>query len=127
MYNGKLIIAGLIVFAAIFTSPFWLNLLSPAYKYPDVALPKEGEICIESREYMRAEHMQLLNVWRDMALRDGKRVYVDSRGNEWEINLQNTCMSCHGNKADFCDKCHDTNAVKPYCWDCHVEPKGVLK
>ena len=35
-----------------------------------------------------------------------------------------SCMSCHANKDKFCDRCHDYLAVKPYCWDCHVEPQG---
>ena len=34
------------------------------------------------------------------------------------------CMKCHANKAEFCDKCHNSNSVSPYCWDCHVAPKG---
>lgn len=126
MYNSKFILAGLVVFLALFTSPFWLNALTPEYKRPDIVLPKgaDGEMCVAPLEYMRAEHMTLLNTWRDMALREGLREYVDSRGNKWEINLQNTCMSCHANKKDFCDTCHDSNGVDPYCWDCHVEPKG---
>ncbi len=38
-------------------------------------------------------------------------------------SLQMTCMDCHSNKSKFCDQCHDYMGVKPYCWDCHVEPK----
>lgn len=126
MYNSKFILAGLVVFVGLFTSPFWLNALTPEYKRPEIALPKgvDSAICVETQEFMRAEHMQILNDWRDMALREGLREYTDSRGNKWEINLQNTCMSCHANKKDFCDTCHDSNSVDPYCWDCHVEPKG---
>lgn len=126
MYNSKYIIAGLIVFVVAFSSPFWLNLLTPRYERPALALPKDPDkkMCIEGVEYMRAEHMQILNKWRDVALRDGQREYKDSRGNVWKIDLQNTCMNCHANKKDFCDVCHDSNSVNPYCWDCHVEPKG---
>ena len=57
-------------------------------------------------------------------LRNEKRVYVASDGRKWETSLQNTCMACHGDKEAFCDKCHDTNSVNPYCWDCHVIPQG---
>ena len=39
------------------------------------------------------------------------------------MSLSGTCMSCHPNKKEFCDACHDYLAVSPYCWDCHVEPK----
>lgn len=125
MYNSKLIIAGIVVFLVVFTSPFWLNALTPVYKRPALALPNDTQDCIEDVAYMRAEHMQLLNNWRDMALREGKREYTAIKnGKTWDINLQNTCMSCHASKKDFCDVCHDSNSVSPYCWDCHVEPKG---
>ena len=33
-------------------------------------------------------------------------------------------LACHKNKEQFCDKCHNSNSVDPYCWDCHVAPKG---
>lgn len=126
IYNSKFILAGLVIFVGVFTAPFWLNALAPEYKRPDIVLPKgaDGEQCVETLDFMRAEHMQILNEWRDMAMREGLKEYTDSRGNKWEINLQNTCMSCHANKKEFCDVCHDSNSVDPYCWDCHVEPKG---
>lgn len=124
MYNSKFIIAGIAVFLVLFTSPFWLNVFTPVYERPALALPTDQDTCVETAEFMRAEHMQILNDWRDMALREGLREYTDSRGNKWDINLQNTCMSCHANKKAFCDSCHDSNSVNPYCWDCHVEPKG---
>ena len=73
---------------------------------------------------MRARHMDLLDDWRDRVVREGERVYVsDLSGASHEMSLSNTCMDCHSNKAEFCDRCHDYMAVDPYCWDCHVEPK----
>jgi hypothetical protein len=39
------------------------------------------------------------------------------------MSLQNSCMKCHSNKKEFCDKCHNYVAVKPYCWSCHIAPK----
>lgn len=124
MYNAKYIIAGIIVFVALFTSPFWVNFCSPSYEAPKLALPAGVTECIESREYMIANHMTILNEWRDEALREGKREYVATNGKKWVISLQNTCMECHANKEEFCDSCHDTNSVDPYCWDCHVAPRG---
>lgn len=124
MYNGKYIIPGIVIFVGLFTFPFWSNLLTPKYERPQLALPAGQKECIEPAEYMRAEHMHILDVWRDQALREGKRAYVASNGKVWDISLQNTCMKCHTNKADFCDKCHNTNSVSPYCWDCHVAPRG---
>ena len=124
MYNAKFIWPGIILFVVLFTSPFWLNVGSSEYKRPEIALPQTEKECIEARDFMAAEHMQMLDTWRDMALREEKREYVSTSGKVWEISLQNTCMSCHANKVDFCDKCHDANSVDPYCWDCHVEPRG---
>ena len=124
MYNAKFIVPGIVIFVGLFTIPFWSNLGSSAYERPKLALPATEKECIEPREFMAAEHMQLLDTWRDMALRQEKREYVSSKGKKWAISLQNTCMKCHANKAEFCDKCHNSNSVSPYCWDCHVAPKG---
>ena len=124
MYNAKYIVPGIVVFLILFTAPFWMNFGAPTYERPTLALPLTEKECVEPREYMAAEHMQMLDTWRDMALRQEKREYVSSSGKVWAISLQNTCMSCHANKVEFCDKCHDSNSVSPYCWDCHVEPRG---
>jgi len=133
MYNGGKIIIGLVVFAALVTSPFWTNagrkveapelkLDTPAIKEAQAALGKK-EVCVEPKAFMRGGHMQLLNTWRDSVVRDGKRVYTSSEGRTFDISLQNTCMKCHSNKKNFCDKCHNYLAVSPYCWDCHIAPK----
>lgn len=126
MFNAKYIIPGILIAVLVFTAPFWLNLGSSEYSYPKLAVPTgEGqEKCIEPKEWMRSEHMTLLNTWRDEAVRLGKREYVATDGRKWVVSLQNTCMSCHNNKVDFCDKCHVSNNVYPYCWDCHVAPRG---
>jgi hypothetical protein len=70
---------------------------------------------------MRAEHMQLLDVWRDSVVRESKRIYVNPEGKEFNMSLSNTCLDCHSNKAEFCDRCHDYASVQPYCWSCHIE------
>lgn len=126
MYNRRYIIPGLLVFIVLFSAPFWANALSSSkkpYKRPELALPANATECVEPAEYMRAEHMRILNEWRDAALRDGKRLYKSSTGTVWEVSLQNTCMKCHNDKANFCDACHTSNSVDPYCWTCHIEPK----
>ena len=80
--------------------------------------------CVEDADYMRAYHMDLLNEWRDLVVRDGERVYVSTTGEKYEMSLSNTCMKCHVSKVNFCDSCHNYVSVTPYCWDCHVEPRG---
>ena len=125
MYNAKAVILGILVFAVLFSTPFWANFGGTKdYKRPAIVLPQNEKECVEPVEFMRAEHMYLLNEWRDQALREGKRIYVASDGKKWETSLQNTCMACHSNTAEFCDKCHNANSVNPYCWDCHVVPQG---
>ena len=126
MYHAKYIIPGVVIAVVLFTAPFWLNFGGDTYKYPELAVPTgAGQAeCIEPREWMRSEHMTLLNTWRDEAIRLGKREYVASDGRKWAISLQKTCMACHTDMAGFCDKCHASNNVVPYCWDCHVAPRG---
>ncbi len=124
MYNAKYIWPGIVLFLVLFSAPFWLNIGSSGHARPDVVLPLKEKECIEPRAYMAAEHMQMLDSWRDMALREEKREYVSTSGKIWTVSLQNTCMTCHSDKANFCDKCHTANSVDPYCWDCHVEPRG---
>lgn len=130
MYNGGKIIFALAVFLIIATIPFTINLgkasakIEPKLDTPEIMkLDVADRKCVESKEFMRAEHMQLLNNWRDSVLRDGQRIYVSSTGKHIPMSLQNTCMKCHSNKSKFCDACHNYVAVKPYCWDCHIAPK----
>ncbi len=130
MYNGGKIIVGLIIFIAFFTFPFYYNIgkvnakPEPKIDTPVIqSLPAAEKHCVEPKEFMRAEHMQLLNQWRDTAVRDGNRIFEGMKGTKYYISLQNTCMRCHSNKKEFCDKCHTYMGVRPYCWDCHIAPK----
>ncbi|MBI9080015.1 MAG: sulfate reduction electron transfer complex DsrMKJOP subunit DsrJ [Pseudodesulfovibrio sp.] len=126
MQNGFPIIVGLLLFIGALCTPFLVGTaVTGTYKEPELKLPANEKNCVESKEFMREQHMQLLNDWRDWALRDGKRIYTNHAGKEFTISLQNTCMKCHNNKADFCDKCHNDAAVTPYCWDCHIQPEGL--
>ncbi len=130
MYNAGKILIGLIIFFGLATFPFFYNMgkaiakPEPKVDTPEIMkLAKQDRKCVESREFMRAEHMQLLNEWRDSVVRSNTRVYVNAEGKKFDMSLQNTCMRCHSNKKKFCDECHNYMAVKPYCWDCHIAPK----
>jgi hypothetical protein len=134
MYDSGKVIIGIIVFVLIFSSPLLMNLSSGDASYkPEPKLPDSGT-CIESREYMKDYHMEMLNSWRDMVVRQNIRFLKTSNGKYFEINghkaemsLIKTCMNCHNNKAEFCDRCHNYLDVKPYCWDCHIDPSLVKK
>jgi hypothetical protein len=131
MYNSGKIFAGLIVFVVLAASPFLLNIASTAPKPPEVELTpkaKQAGKCVEPKEFMKTSHMQLLNEWRDAAVRDDLRVYESSTGKHYHISLQNTCLDCHSNKDKFCDRCHNYVGVgQIYCWDCHIESKEKEK
>jgi [DsrC]-trisulfide reductase subunit J len=123
MKDKKLIITGMIIFFIIVTFPFWYN-RGKAAPQPDLILTakaKAAKVCVRSTEYMKSEHMQLLDVWRDSVVRRGERIYVSPAGEEYAMSLTNTCLDCHSNKADFCDRCHNYASVRPYCWDCHID------
>ena len=125
MYDGGKIITGVVIFLALVTFPFWGNLGSAAYERPELEKPALAKKCVESVEYMRGNHMQLLNQWRDWVVRDAKRVYTAKDGAQFNMSLSNTCLDCHASKANFCDRCHDSLAVAPTCWSCHItDPKG---
>lgn len=117
------IVIGLIIFIIIIIFPFLLNLGKTSAK-PEVKLSEKAKAekeCVASKEYMRANHMQLLDEWRDAVVRNAYRKHVRADGKTFEMSLSNTCLDCHSNKKDFCDKCHDYASVRPYCWDCHIE------
>ncbi|MDM8535684.1 sulfate reduction electron transfer complex DsrMKJOP subunit DsrJ [Desulfobacterales bacterium HSG17] len=123
MYDSTKIIVGLIIFVIIATIPFWFNMLKAAPK-PVLELSakaKAAKECVMPTDYMTAEHMQLLDVWRDTVVRDSQRTFVSPNGHEYEMSLSNTCLDCHANKAEFCDRCHTYASVEPFCWDCHIQ------
>ena len=137
LYGGGKIFIGLAIFVAFAAFPFYYNIgkvnAKPDPKTDTPAIQewaaKNGKKqCVESKEFMRTEHMQLLNNWRDSVVRDGNRGYLGDDGTvRFNISLQNSCMKCHSSKKKFCDECHTYMAVKPYCWDCHVAPKEDQK
>ncbi len=124
MYDGGKIIFGLIIGVFLVAFPVWYNLGTAAPK-PDIKMPVKEKQCVESKDYMRNKHMQVLDLWRDSVVRTAKRVYVTPDGRTYNMSLQNTCMSpdCHAKKSEFCDQCHNFTDVRPYCWDCHIPPK----
>jgi cytochrome c len=135
LYDGGKILIGLLVFVAIATFPFYNNIgkvnakPDPKLDTPAILqMPEQERKCVESKAFMRTEHMQLLNNWRDSVVRDGYRQYTsETTGKHFNMSLQNECMRCHANKKKFCDECHNYMAVKPYCWDCHIAPKEEEK
>jgi len=133
LYDVGKIFIGILVFAAIAAFPFYYNIgrvnAKPEPKFDTPAIQEwekqyGKKECVESKEFMRAEHMQLLNNWRDSVVRQDNRGYLsDTSHKRFNMSLQNGCMNCHSNKKKFCDECHTYMSVTPYCWDCHIPPK----
>jgi len=134
MKNKKwsLIILGLLIFIIGITFPFWysggekaappkLDLDTP------VIAQLQNKKCMEDKAFMRANHMKLLNAWRDEAVREGRRLYTAKDGRVFEKSLTGTCIQCHSNREQFCDRCHNYVGAKPSCFDCHVIPGEVKK
>jgi hypothetical protein len=125
MYDKDKIIPGLIVFLLLIFSPIIYNgvtggaSVKPELTYP---APEVATKCVESKEFMRANHMQLLFDWRETVVRGGDRSYKNAEGETFNMSLTSQCLTCHSNKEQFCDQCHNYLSVKPYCWDCHVIP-----
>ncbi|MDH4027707.1 MAG: sulfate reduction electron transfer complex DsrMKJOP subunit DsrJ [Nitrospirota bacterium] len=119
MYNGGKIIIGLIIFLAVATFPFYSNLGKTVASPSELSAgPDEMHLGNIPLVKMRAEHMMLLDSWRDQVVRGGER-YIEYDGDQYEKSIQNGCLGCHS-KQEFCTKCHDFAGVKPYCWNCHL-------
>ncbi len=95
---------------------------------PVITKAVKGEQCVEDTDYMRKNHMKLLNVHRDKTVIEGVRTKKHSL---------KECINCHASektgsvasaKEDFCVSCHSYAAVKIDCFDCHsTKPQGSAK
>jgi predicted CXXCH cytochrome family protein len=87
----------------------------------------KGERCVESVEFMRRHHMEMLKHQR------GETVHRGARDSKFSLK---GCVDCHAvNGADgkpvsfndskhFCRSCHDYAAVKIDCFECHASRPG---
>jgi hypothetical protein len=128
MYDSSKVITGIVIFLLLITLPTWYNSATGKGSYvPTLQIDAQETQCVESKEYMRANHMDLLDDWRIEVVRGESRIYKASDGKEYEKSLTNTCMSCHKDRNEFCVKCHDYAAVKqPKCWNCHNDNSVTL-
>ena len=124
MYDANKIIPGIIIFFCLISFPVWYSVASGNADYvPEPEIITEEKECVEPTHFMRSDHNDLLNKWRESVVREGIRTYVAADGQEYEMSLTRTCLSCHSNKAEFCDQCHDYVGVTPDCWSCHNIPE----
>jgi hypothetical protein len=123
MSDRPLILAGLTFFIGVVTTPIWHGALHrrEALAVPAVTLPSNEKQCVAPTNYMRTSHMQLLEHWRDEAVRDRRRQFIAFNGKAYDKNPTRTCLSqCHTDRKEFCKRCHDYAGVSdPDCWKCH--------
>ena len=122
IYDAGKIALGLIFFVVLVTFPFWAG-LGGSNHIPDLKMPTNALECVESKEFMRPNHMQLLNQWRDSVVRENNHIYISTTGKKYVKSLSKTCLGCHSNKEEFCERCHNYASVRPYCWSCHLGPE----
>ena len=127
--RGKILL-GIAVFVILVTFPFW-GRLAAGDALPgraELEYPTDSDACVEDTPFMRANHMDLLNQWRDDLVRTGLTEYRSTSGeNSGEIylmSLTKTCLDCHEDRDAFCTRCHDYADVQPTCWQCHTTPGG---
>ena len=124
--RGKILI-GLAVFVILVTFPFWSGLAASGeaeITRPELEYPADAEACVEETEWMTANHMNLLNEWRNAVVREGAVEYTASNGKTYTMSLTKTCLDCHGDPDNFCTRCHDYADVTPTCWECHTKVGG---
>lgn len=125
------IITGLVIFVIIVLFPFWFNIITKTQAAPEPELlgkAKQEKKCVLNKYDMRANHMSLLDEFRDSVVRDANRQYETIDGRTFNMSLstgENSCLGCHEDKSKFCDSCHTYTSVKPYCWECHTNPKEI--
>ena len=89
MYKGGRIIAFAALFCLAVLSPFIVNLANAA-PAPETSLDtpainaQQTKECVASTEYMKDNHMQLLDEWRNDVVRDGSRECESASGQVYE-------------------------------------------
>ena len=137
MYDRGKIITGVVIALILLTLPLaYLAASGDGGYVPELQSAAYGDECIESEEFMRENHMTLLDEWRNTVVRGGNSTYTASDGQEYYMGLARptdpellrlqtglptgACLSCHIEKIEFCDKCHSYSGAEPECWSCHV-------
>ncbi len=99
---------------------FWLT---NAVAQPEILPAAKGDQCVAETQFMRENHMKMLDHQRDETVIDGVR------GNPFSLV---GCVDCHAQRdadnkpvridaeGQFCESCHTYAAVKIDCFSCHA-------
>lgn len=94
---------------------------------PVIQKAVKGEQCVEDTDYMRRNHMVVLDQHRDKVVIEGIRTKKHSLKECIECHASETTGSVAAAKDDFCVSCHSYAAVKIDCFDCHsTKPQGSI-
>jgi len=112
-----LVVAGIVIL-----SPFaysvgrfaWASIFSSPKPFLQ-ATADPSQRCVRDPVWMRQNHRVFLRELRDKTVREGIRNEVTLR----------SCSHCHNDKAQFCDKCHNSVNLRPDCFDCHFYSANV--
>ncbi|HEX7507400.1 MAG TPA: sulfate reduction electron transfer complex DsrMKJOP subunit DsrJ [Polyangia bacterium] len=118
MHDAGRIVGGMGIVLFAIAGPLWVG-SARGVKTVVLAKAEGGDPCIQPREEMRKNHPALLADWRERVVRLGDRVHRSENGLDVRISLTGTCLGCHGQASEFCDKCHAQVAVSLSCWQCH--------
>jgi len=97
--------------------------------------------CVEEKDFMLRNHMNILKEWRESVVRDADKSRIEINGAHYDKSLTKCCMKCHASREKFCARCHEyanvfaLRSLQPEktaqqaqrgvrCWNCHVEAKG---
>lgn len=114
-----------VVLACVGLAPAWADSAKAGKSIG--ANPTQAQQCVEPTEYMRKNHMKVLDHHRDKTVIEGIRTKKHSL---------KECINCHASektgsvakaKDDFCVSCHTYAAVKIDCFECHsTKPQGPM-
>jgi hypothetical protein len=147
--DKPLIVLGLMVFVALMMGATLASRGMGKFRdKPVLELPKHEKYCVRDVAFMRENHMKLLNTWRDQVVRDGVRtekiprrdahgkILKDASGKTVyqtiQRSLTKTCLRCHDNPKNFCQRCHVYAGVVRHggtlkCFHCHIMPNPKSK
>ena len=92
---------------------------------PVIEKAVKGEQCVEDTDYMRRNHMKVLDGHRDKTVHEGIRTKKYSLKECINCHASETTGSVAASKDDFCISCHSYASVKIDCFDCHsTKPQG---
>jgi len=102
-----------------------LAFAAPVFAADSSRVPKpvieaaKGEKCVESTDFMRRNHMELLKHQRDETMHKGIRTRNHSLNGCIECHASRKNNSVVGSDQNFCQSCHSYVAAKLDCFECH--------